>query len=174
MNDLLPLDMQSGSSGLLDVDWSRWLITLQQSERKGNLGCLGFLFVGVVLPASGLAGPGYGFLVLLSCFLGGLLFIFIRVRRYGNLRDHGRYRYEVYPNKVVRFSDRNFHVLELTELSAVQDKAYGLVLIKKDRIRNGWLGDGNPDILVVPRSIRSYPAVREYVLKKYAGLSQPG
>jgi hypothetical protein len=164
--EIRQLNFKSGSSGLLSVNWKAWLEKLILVERRSQIGC----FVLFVLFFGGLYVRSIGQVVaalLLPCFFLGIAYVVIQARRHKNLRDHGRYRYELYPNKVVRFSDRDFKSFEFKELSKVIVKPYGVLLVRKQQWKNNWLSFLNPEIMVLPGSMTSYPAVEEYVIKQF-------
>lgn len=165
-DQLKPLNFKSGSSGLLSVNWRVWLNKLVAVERRSQSGCLvlfvlvfGALFVRSIIQ---IIAP-----LILPCFFLGVGYVVIQARRHKNLRDHGRYRYEIYPNKVVRFSDRDFRAFEFKELSKVTVKPYGVLMIRKQQWSNNWLSYRNPEIMVLPASMTSYPAVAEYVGERF-------
>ncbi|WP_020567440.1 hypothetical protein [Neolewinella persica] len=164
--EIRPLNFKSGSSGLLSVNWKAWLEKLVVVERRSQVGCfvlLVFFFVGLYVRSISHVFAT----LLLPCFFLGIVYVMIQARRHKNLRDHGRYRYELFPNKVVRFSDRDFKAFEFKELSKVTVKPYGVLLVRKRQLRNNWLSYRSPEIMVLPASIISYPAVEKYVVEQF-------
>ena len=137
-DQLRPLNFKSGSSGLLSVNWRIWLNKLVAVERRSQSGCLVLVVLSIgsffFRAAVEIIAP-----LLFPCFFLGVVYVVIQARRHKNLRDHGRYRYEIYPNKVVRFSDRDFQAFEFKELSKVTVKPYGVLMVRKPQWRNNWL-----------------------------------
>ncbi|MFK8162290.1 MAG: hypothetical protein AB8H12_07480 [Lewinella sp.] len=171
--EIRQLNFKSGSSGLLSVNWKAWLEKLVLVERRSQSGCFvlfGLFFVGLFVPFISRVFA----VLLLPIFFLGVGYVMIQARRHKNLRDHGRYRYELFQNKVVRFSDRDFKAFEFKELSKVTVKPYGVLLMRKRQWQNIWLSYQNPEVMVLPASMISYPAVEKYVVEQFEQTKKGG
>lgn len=156
----------SKGSGLLGINLRRWQEELYRLERKINLGCVWLIFFTFILMFFLMIGglPAFPFFLIFA--IGGIIYKRYQAKRFQNLLAHGLYEYEVYDDKIVRYSDRWFKRFYNLEITEIKKHNFGILIIRKKQIRNLLLSDKNEEIIIIPNKTRGYNQVADYLLKR--------
>jgi len=158
--NLETLKIGKEGSGFLHVNRMLWRKELYRLERKTVLGCVAFFIITVILTYLSLIGSGL--LVCVTFFLG---FAYNRMHaiRFRNLRMHGAYQYEIYEDRVVRYSNTWYRKFTQADILKIKEKNYGILIIRKRSIRNFFLNHVNPNILVIPNKTLGYSQILKHL-----------
>ena len=161
INELKILKIGPEGSGFLSVDQEAWIAELFRLERRGNMGCYAIfliLFLMIIIPV-----PGRLYIILIGSYLGIQYKVF-NSRRYKNLRKHSSYQYEIFEDKIVRYSDRNYLIFEKTEIKEIRKKAFGIVLYKSKDINSYFLNSSNTNLIIIPNKLQCFKQIEKQMI----------
>lgn len=158
--NLETLKIGTEGSGFLHVNQALWKEELYRLERKANLGCVILFFVTVILTFFSIFGNG---LILLVVMVLGFIYNRIHAIRFNNLRMHGAYQYEIYEDRVVRYSNSRYRKFQRSDNITIKQKKYGVLISQKKKVRNFFLNHVNPNIIVIPNKTQGYQQIVKHL-----------
>lgn len=161
LDELKVLNIGAGGSHILSVNEEAWETGLLSEERKDNVGCyLLFVFLYILLftPIS-----GKGFILLIGSYLG-LQYKWLNRKKYKNLRPHGKFQFDFYKDRMVRYTDRNYEIIPYAVIEKLEVRRFGIVLFKSKNFKSIFLHPANPDVFVIPIKMQSYPQIKAFLI----------
>ena len=163
INEFAELSFGDNGSGFLEVNQPAWQDELYRLERRRNAGCI-LVLVGLVLSMF-LPIPGRGYILLI-----GFIIAFQKrntdARKFSNLLAHGKYNYEVYNDKIVRYTDVGYLRFEFDDIKKARIRKFGVVLFKHVDINSYLLHHEKKGLLVIPNKIEGYNQIVEHLIKE--------
>ena len=163
INELGKLKIGPDGSGFLSVNQEKWQEELYRLERTVNLGCVALFVITFILMFFPIPGR---LQILITATVGGIFYKRLQAVRYKNLINHGLYQYEIYDDRIVRYSSTWFRKFHQTEISLIKQKKFGILIVRKKQVWNFYLNHANPEIIVIPNKIQGYKHLLEHLIKE--------
>ncbi len=160
VDEFKTLKINQKGSGFLYVQLEEWVNLLYKLERRNNFGCLfyGFaVFTSFILFKIQLAS------LLFALIFLGMIYKFLEMRRFKNLQYWGLYQFEVYDDRIVRYTDSKYEKYPFEDFTGIAFKGFGLILTKKRKVTNFLLSPNNLEVFVIPKRMQGYEQVVEYI-----------
>ena len=163
--DNKPLAFDENGTGLLSVDLNKWKKELRRLERKTNMGCS--IYFVIVFLAFFVGRPDYvnGYL-LLVIFFSPLIYKMIDAFLFMNLVRHGWYDYEIYDDKIVRYTNVDYRNLEWSSCRKIQKTDFGILIERKWRPWNFLKSRFNKEIIIIPNHVQGIDQIVEFLEKE--------
>jgi len=157
-HDFKPLVFNENGTGLLSVDLIKWKKELVRLERRTNKGCVIYFIVFFVFLFVG-RPVGINGYVLLTITFSPLIYKMINAFLFMNLVRHGWYDYEIYSDKIVRYTNTDYRSLDWTSCRKIKKRDFGIVVEKKWRPWNFLKNRFNSKIILIPNKVQGYEQI---------------
>ena len=161
VNELGVLHFNEKGTGFLTVDQNNWQEELYHLERLANFNCITIMVLAIILfflPTE------WGIIFLAAGVAIGYMYKKTVSKKFRNLIQHGFYQYEIYDDRVVRYSNVWFRKFYFSEIIEIKKKDFGMLIVKNYRSDNYYLDHENPEIIVIPNKIQGYNQIEKYLL----------